>query len=113
MYGHKTSGHCKVMIGRASRGYICLLEGSWQDFKEDRIRQGTITGEGKYERHPRHGQRWQAVLKFRVKIIPLPENLAAGVASGVCCSGEDTVKYQAAMPGGLCIFRPTPGEGKS
>ena len=34
------------------------------------------------------GQRWQAALKIRVIIIPLPENTAAGVASGVCRSVE-------------------------
>ena len=61
---------------------------------------------------PGVGQRWQAVLKFRVKIIPLPESPAAGAASGVCYSKMEAVWYQAAMPGGLCIFRPTPGEGK-
>ena len=34
------------------------------------------------------GQRWQAALKIRVIMIPLPENTAAGAASGVCCSGK-------------------------
>ena len=34
---------------------------------------------------PGMGQRWQAVLKIRVIMIPLPENTAAGAASGVCC----------------------------
>lgn len=35
---------------------------------------------------PGMGQRWQAALKIRVIMIPLPENTAAGAASGVCCS---------------------------
>ena len=34
---------------------------------------------------PGMGQLWQAALKIRVIMIPLPENTAAGVASGVCC----------------------------
>ena len=32
---------------------------------------------------PGMGQRWQAALKIRVIMIPLPENTAAGAASGV------------------------------
>lgn len=34
---------------------------------------------------PGMGQRWQAVLKIRVIMIPLPENTAAGAASGDSC----------------------------
>jgi len=34
---------------------------------------------------PGMGQRWQAVLKIRVTMIPLPENTAAGAASGDSC----------------------------
>lgn len=34
---------------------------------------------------PGMGQRWQAALKIRVIMIPLPENTAAGVASGDSC----------------------------
>ncbi len=32
---------------------------------------------------PGIGQRWQAVLKIQMIMIPLPENTAAGVAFGV------------------------------
>lgn len=35
---------------------------------------------------PGMGQHWQAALKIRVIMIPLPENTVAGAASGVCCS---------------------------
>ena len=34
---------------------------------------------------PGMGQRWQAALKIRVIMIPLPENTAAGTASGDSC----------------------------
>lgn len=34
---------------------------------------------------PGMGQRWQAALKIRVIMIPLPENTAAGAASGDSC----------------------------
>ena len=37
---------------------------------------------------PGMGQSWQSVLKSRVIMIPLPENTAAGAASGVCRSME-------------------------
>ncbi len=41
---------------------------------------------------PGMGQRWQAALKGRMIMIPLPGNTAAGAASGVCCSGKGCCK---------------------
>lgn len=41
---------------------------------------------------PGMGQRWQAALKIRMIMIPLPENAAAGAASGVCYSGKGCCK---------------------
>ena len=37
---------------------------------------------------PNMGQHWQPVLKIRVIMIPLPENTAAGAASGDSCGGK-------------------------
>lgn len=48
---------------------------------------------------PGIGQRWQAVLKIRMIMIPLPEKLAAGVASGVCCSGRGSCKVSGSHAG--------------
>ncbi len=58
------------------------------------------------------GQRWQAVLKIRMIMIPLPENMAAGAVSGVCYSGKGCCKVSGSRPDGPYIFRPTPGERK-
>ena len=44
---------------------------------------------------PGMGQRWQAALKIRVIMIPLPENTAAGAASGDSCG----------VKGGCRVFR--------
>lgn len=44
---------------------------------------------------PGMGQRWQAVLKIRVIMIPLPENTAAEAASGDSCG----------VKGGCRVFR--------
>lgn len=41
---------------------------------------------------PGMGQRWQAALKIRMIMIPLPGNTAAGAASGVCYSGKGCCK---------------------
>lgn len=61
---------------------------------------------------PGTGQRRQAALKIRVIMIPLPENTAAGAASGVCYSGNGCCKVSGSLAGRSCIFRPTPGERK-
>ena len=45
------------------------------------------------------GQRWQSVLKIRVIMIPLPENTAAGVASGVCCSRKGCCRVSGSHAG--------------
>ncbi len=50
---------------------------------------------------PGMGQRWQAALKIRVIMIPLPETTAAGVASGVCCSVEGCCRASGSQPDGL------------
>ena len=60
------------------------------------------------------GQYWQSALKIRVIMIPLPENTAAGAASGDSCGEKGGCKvFRQPLPGGPCIFRPTPGERKS
>ena len=41
---------------------------------------------------PGMGQYWQPALKIRVIMIPLPENTAAGAASGVCYSVKGCCK---------------------
>ena len=61
---------------------------------------------------PDMGQRWQSALKIGMIMIPLPENLAAGAASGVCCSGEGSCRVLGGHAVRSCIFRPTPGERK-
>ena len=48
---------------------------------------------------PGMGQRWQAVLKIRVIMIPLLENMAAGVASGVCRSREGSSGASGSLAG--------------
>ena len=48
---------------------------------------------------PGMGQRWQAALKIRVIMIPLPENTAAGVASGVCRSMEGSCGASGSLAG--------------
>ena len=48
---------------------------------------------------PGMGQRWQAALKIRVTMIPLPENTAAGAASGVCCSGKGCCRVSGSHAG--------------
>ncbi len=48
---------------------------------------------------PGMGQRWQAALKIRVIMIPLPENTAAGAASGVCCSRKGSCKVSGSHAG--------------
>lgn len=58
---------------------------------------------------PGMGQRWQAALKLRVIMIPLPENTAAGAASGVCCSVKGSCKVSGSFAGQSYIFRPTSG----
>ncbi len=45
------------------------------------------------------GQNWQAVLKIRMIMIPLPENTAAGAASGVCCSGKGNCRVSGSHAG--------------
>lgn len=52
---------------------------------------------------PGMGQHWQAALKRRMIMIPLPENPAAGVASGVCCSVEGCYRASGSRPDGSCI----------
>lgn len=61
---------------------------------------------------PGMGQRRHSALKIQVIMIPLPENTAAGAASGVCCSRKGSCKVSGSFAGRSCIFRPTPGEGK-
>ena len=46
------------------------------------------------------GQQWQDALKIRMIMIPLPENTAAGVASGVCYSGKGSCKVSGGQPDG-------------
>ncbi|MDE7445235.1 MAG: hypothetical protein K2N15_05945 [Lachnospiraceae bacterium] len=48
---------------------------------------------------PGMGQRWQSALKNRVVMIPLPENTAAGAASGVCCSGKGCCRVSGSHAG--------------
>ena len=48
---------------------------------------------------PGMGQRWQTALKIRVIMIPLPENTAAGVASGVCCSRKGCFRVSGSHAG--------------
>ena len=48
---------------------------------------------------PGMGQRWQAALKIRVIMIPLPENTAAGAASGICCSGKGCCRVSGGYAG--------------
>lgn len=60
---------------------------------------------------PGMGQRRQAALKIRVIMIPLPENTAAGAASGVCYSGKGSCKVSGSLAGRSCIFRPYRGRG--
>ena len=45
------------------------------------------------------GQRWQSALKIRVTMIPLPENTAAGAASGVCRSMEGSCGASGSLAG--------------
>ena len=49
----------------------------------------------KYERHSRHGAALAGCLEIRVIMIPLPENTAAGAASGDSCG----------VKGGCRVFR--------
>ena len=61
---------------------------------------------------PSMGQRWQAVLKNWMIMIPLPEKLAAGAASGVCCSGKGCCRVLGGYAG-WCLHIPSaPGERK-
>ena len=48
---------------------------------------------------PGMGQRWQSALKIRMIMIPLPEKLAAGAASGVCCSRKGSCKVSGSLAG--------------
>ncbi len=48
---------------------------------------------------PGMGQCWQSALKIRMIMIPLPENTAAGAASGVCCSGEGCCRASGSLAG--------------
>lgn len=50
---------------------------------------------------PGMGQGWQPVLKNRMIMIPLPENTAAGAASGVCYSGIGCCKVSGSLAGRL------------
>ena len=68
------------------------------------LNQGTVTGEGKNRSGiPGMGQRWQAVLKYRMIMIPLPETTAAGAAFGVCRSVEGCCGASGSQPDGSCI----------
>ncbi len=58
---------------------------------------------------PGMGQRWQAALKIRVIMIPLPENTAAGAASGVCYSGKGCCKVSGSRPDGPAYSGPRRG----
>ncbi len=57
------------------------------------------------------GQRWQAALKIWVIMIPLPENMAAGAASGVCYSGKGCCKVSGSRLGGPAYSGPRRGRG--
>ena len=59
---------------------------------------------------PSMGQRWQAALKIRMIMIPLPENTAAGVASGVCYSGKGNCKVSGSQPDGSTYLNSYYGE---
>lgn len=48
---------------------------------------------------PGMGQGWQSALKIRVIMIPLPEKLAAGAASGVCRSMEGSCGASGSLAG--------------
>ena len=61
---------------------------------------------------PSMGQRWQAVLKNWMIMIPLPENTAAGAASGVCRSMEGSCGVSGSHAGRSLHIMPTPGERK-
>ncbi len=58
---------------------------------------------------PGVGQRWQAALKIRVTMIPLPENTVAGAASGVCCSVEGNCWASGSRPDGPAYSGPRRG----
>ena len=108
MYGHKTSGTPKGDEGRASRRTICLLTDQWQDLNVDWTRNRNRRRKNR-SGIPGMGQYWQPVLKFRVIMIPLPENTAAGAASGVCYSGKGCCKVSGSHVRRSCIFRPHRG----
>ncbi len=55
---------------------------------------------------PGMGQRWQAALKIRMIMIPLPENTAVGAASGVCCSVEGCCRASGSRPDGPAYSGP-------
>lgn len=48
---------------------------------------------------PGMGQRWQSALKIRMIMIPLPENTAAGAASGVCYSRKGSCRVSGSHAG--------------
>ena len=48
---------------------------------------------------PGMGQSWQSALKIRVIMIPLPEKLAAGAASGACRSMEGSCGASGSLAG--------------
>ncbi len=52
---------------------------------------------------PGMGQRWQAALKRRMIMIPLPETTAAGAASGVCRSVRGCYGAWGSQPDGPYI----------
>lgn len=62
---------------------------------------------------PGMGQWWQVALKIRMIMIPLPENTAAGVASGVCYSGKGSCKVSGSQPDGSAYPVNTRRENKA
>ena len=61
---------------------------------------------------PGIGQRWQAVLKIRVTMIPRRRNWQPERHPGCAAAWKGAVGHQAALPSDPYIFRPTPGERK-
>lgn len=86
---------CKGDEGRTTRRNICLQkELSVGKTRYRSRRRKNMSG------IPGIWQHWQAVLKYRIIMIPLPKNMAAGVAFGVCCSVKGCCRISGSRPDG-------------